>query len=879
MISSNTPPLDPRAASVALERKLRHAQRMIVLGRLWLALWPPLAVVLLFLTVSLFGLWSGLARTVHQGVLAGFGLALLASLWALVRLRLPARDEAVARVEAMTGVKHRPVASFNDTFSLGGDAASQDLWAAHKERLTRSFGQLRAGWPEARVDRRDPFAVRAVLLITLALGFVIHGGEVKERVAAAFTIPASTRALETRIDAWITPPPYTAKAPVMIADGMRAFSNLATLEPEIEAPENSELVVRINHPDATGFKARLVEEAATGGEPLAPHQVSTARLAEFRAKLVTPARLEISDGDTVIARWKVNILDDRAPSIAVTESVSVAARNALQIKYHVEDDYGVASARALIKQANEFGGEIVPGLRGKTTSAPKRLGEAPVIPLPLPRASLKSGDGQTFKDLTAHPWAGLPVVMTMIAEDQAGQIGGSDAGAFILPERRFTKPLARALIEQRKALVNRPDQPERVLKALEALTIEPDGVFPDFGLYLGVRSVYWRLRNDGQLPAIESAVTQIWNIALKIEDGDLPEAERELREAQERLAKALDENASGEEIQKLMDDLRQALAKFMDAMRENAQNAQQNEQNSQKPTKQVTSKELEKMLKDIEDLAKTGSRDAARKMLSELQQMLENAQTGQSSQNAQSQEMMNQLDELSNLMAEQQKLLDETYEAKRQAEGAESGQQEGQQGQEAGRRGQQGRNGQRQSSERGQQGQRGEQSGEGQRGEQKGASLQELRQRQEALREQLDKLRETMQGINPGSSEKLDDAARSMEEAGQSLRQEDADNAASQEANAVESLREGAKSLAEQIMRSRQGQQGVGGQQGGNAPRDPLGRPNRSHGADTGDSVKVPDEIDIQRAREILDELRRRLGERYRPEIELDYLDRLIKRF
>jgi hypothetical protein len=44
-------------------------------------------------------------------------------------------------------------------------------------------------------------------------------------------------------------------------------------------------------------------------------------------------------------------------------------------------------------------------------------------------------------------------------------------------------------------------------------------------------------------------------------------------------------------------------------------------------------------------------------------------------------------------------------------------------------------------------------------------------------------------------------------------------------------------------------------------------------------SVKVPDEIDIQRAREVLDELRRRLGEPSRPAIELDYLERLIKPF
>ncbi|MGD9742876.1 MAG: DUF4175 family protein, partial [Dongiaceae bacterium] len=47
---------------------------------------------------------------------------------------------------------------------------------------------------------------------------------------------------------------------------------------------------------------------------------------------------------------------------------------------------------------------------------------------------------------------------------------------------------------------------------------------------------------------------------------------------------------------------------------------------------------------------------------------------------------------------------------------------------------------------------------------------------------------------------------------------------------------------------------------------------------DTGD-VKIPDEADLQRARQILDELRRRSSEQYRPKYERDYLRRLLDRF
>jgi hypothetical protein len=46
-----------------------------------------------------------------------------------------------------------------------------------------------------------------------------------------------------------------------------------------------------------------------------------------------------------------------------------------------------------------------------------------------------------------------------------------------------------------------------------------------------------------------------------------------------------------------------------------------------------------------------------------------------------------------------------------------------------------------------------------------------------------------------------------------------------------------------------------------------------------GGSVKVPNQSDLQRAREILDELRRRAGDNARTREELDYIERLLKQF
>ncbi|NJL08228.1 MAG: DUF4175 domain-containing protein, partial [Methylacidiphilales bacterium] len=48
---------------------------------------------------------------------------------------------------------------------------------------------------------------------------------------------------------------------------------------------------------------------------------------------------------------------------------------------------------------------------------------------------------------------------------------------------------------------------------------------------------------------------------------------------------------------------------------------------------------------------------------------------------------------------------------------------------------------------------------------------------------------------------------------------------------------------------------------------------------DTTSRERIPDAIDAQRARRVLEELRRRLGEAERPRLELDYLERLLRGF
>jgi len=94
-------------------------------------------------------------------------------------------------------------------------------------------------------------------------------------------------------------------------------------------------------------------------------------------------------------------------------------------------------------------------------------------------------------------------------------------------------------------------------------------------------------------------------------------------------------------------------------------------------------------------------------------------------------------------------------------------------------------------------------------------------------------------------------------------------------------LRKGAQGMAQQMQQGGPGQgPGQAGRQGparAQQDTDPLGRPMRGHDYGNDTTVRVPGEIDVQRARRIIEELRKRFGDFSRPQEELDYIERLLK--
>src|SRR6202034_3854916 len=211
-------------------------------------------------------------------------------------------------------------------------------------------------------------------------------------------------------------------------------------------------------------------------------------------------------------QWRFSALADHPPIIALAKDPERQARGSLQLSYKIEDDYGVTEAQAHVA--------VRPTDAPKGADAPRPLFEAPQFPLVLPNARTRNGVGQTVKDLSEDPYAGADVTLTLTARDEAGNEGRSEPFNMRLPERLFTKPLARALVEQRRNLALDANQSSQVHVALDALMIAPE-LFTEAGQYLGLYSVTRQLDEAKTDDALREGVASLWALDVTIEDGNI----------------------------------------------------------------------------------------------------------------------------------------------------------------------------------------------------------------------------------------------------------------------------------------------------------------------------------------------------------------------
>jgi uncharacterized protein (TIGR02302 family) len=870
--------------SRSLDRLVSLARAALFWEKLWRALVPPLLVVGLFLAVSFAGLWLEVTGIWRVAGVALFGLALAISFLPFFKLRRPSRKDALSRIDRESGIAHRPASALDDALAnAGDDPTTEALWALHRQRLARHVAALRAGLPSPRMVDFDRYALRAGVLVALVASAFVAGPEKYARVASAFDWSAAAIGSDAyRVDAWIDPPPYTGRAPVLLKLGSAEAGNAEHPE-KIAVPIGSTVIVRASGGNlrletrgglevpkparkadtsntgkaaATGGRGELVEMKASAAKPLPDNH-------EHRLVLRGDARLGIKRSGAVLGVFDITAIPDKPPRIELTDAPRANVRGSLTLSYKIEDDYGATAARA------NFINPKVEGETGKLRS----LVAPPHIDLALPSGIGGLGETVMTADLSDHPWAGARVKMVLTAHDEGGNNGESVPIEITLPQKHFVKPIAKALAEQRRDLVLFPDDKGRVETALEALMIAPEAFSTPPSVYLGLVVASNMLREAHSDPAILGVADFLWKMALQIENGDLSDAERELRAAEQQLREALQRHASDAEIRKLTENLRAAMDKFLNEFAKKQQRerkAQDQSPAGPNGSKSISRKDLQAMLDRMQEMARAGDRASAQRMLEQLQNTLDNLAMAQRRQADPAQRAMNQaLNDIDKMMRDQQNLRDETH---RRGRGQRGQQQQGQGEQQQGEQSQDQQGGQR-----GGQARRGQQSGQG---DQTG---QNLRQRQQALRDRLEELQKRLR--DAGQSEKgLDDARRAMRDAEKALGKggEEGNSAAvDAQGRALEALHRGAEQLAQQMQGQGNGQGGEGsaeaGQQGGT---DPLGRPMGGDPAFNPYSRYDPMGMPAaQRAQRVLEELRKRLSDPSRPREEMDYLERLLRRY
>ena len=777
--------------------------------------------------MALFDILPNLPGWLHGLVLLGFVVAMGLALWRLLRGGgWPSRLAAQRRLETGSGLPHRPLTALDDRLAAGSrDRFATALWELHRKRLIAQIAGLKVKLPSPVLAAVDKHALRVALCLLLTVGAVTGGPEWRDRLSAAVGPRLGDRSVAppSRLDIWINPPAYTAVPPVFL-DGDAAVG-----EP-VRVPTGSEVLAQVQGTD--GVPTLQIGEAAETFESV------TSGVHKVSALVTSGDRLAVVQDGRELAGWPIEVLPDRAPEIEFLAPPGRTERSALRLEYGATDDYGLASVGALIRRIDQPEGEPL------------------ILDLLLPGGSLRDAESASYHDLTPHPWAGLAVELRLSARDAIGQEGTSDAVRTVLPERIFNHPVARALVELRKQLTLAPDKRFPIRQGLIELSALPEHYFHDVVVALALFTAERRLKYDRSPRAVAPVQQLMWDTALRLEEGELAIAEQDLRRLQEELMRALAEGAPEEEIERLMQELTEALDRFLEALAEQMrqQLAEGQEPQPLQPNTQfLESEQLREMLDRARELARNGARDAARELLSQLQELLENLQANPMAQMGEpgDQNAWQMMREMESLMQQQQDLLDRSYErSRRQSEEGRSLPQSGaQRPTEQGSR----------------------------------SDNQADAQAQDDLRRRLGEMMRELGDALGDIPRPLGRAEQAMRDARDALGREQPGDAVDPQSRALDQLQQGMQAMAERFMEQMgQSQPQRGSGQVGMEPGfglDPLGRSTGQNGLEALEGVELPEEMELRRAREILDELRRRRGEAVRPPIELDYIDRLLRQF
>ena len=791
------------------------------------AFWPFASILCVGVGLALLGVFDGLSVDaiwfVGLGILSACGVGFV---YGCLRFVRPSLMMAIEQLDQTH--RHHPLSVLLEQdfarSQMGADPQVAYLWQQHKDRMQQDAATLRPIMPRIDISDQDTFGLHYSALLVLVLG-VLFGSI--DRISSVGSIDQGAPDIAGVVpwEIWITPPEYS-KRPTLYLNDLRDRDRLGVLPHSL---------VQIRLYGQPGDY--LVEETVSERTQDAP--TASASVQEFRIE--TQGTLAVS-GDNG-ARWTISLDQDAAPSVTINGGFETEFFGQSQLSFTAQDDF----------QVNDVGAQVMLDLdrveREFGLSAAPDLDQSKAFDLPLPI----TGRSQAFdeiwtEDFSKEPMLHLPIVVTLSATDALGQIGHAVLTDVVLPGRKFFDPVAASLIEMRRDLLWSLENGDRVSRMLRAVSYAPAGAFRSETDYLRLRTILRQLEMYQARDLLRAKRAELadalWDLALSIEEGDVNDALERMRQAQERLSQAMRDGASQPEIEKLMQELRQANENYIRQLRQQAERDQTRKnqdlaQNSPQDQMQMNQSDLDKMMDRIQELMEQGRMAEAQQALEELQRMMENMQVaqGENGEGGQS----DALDQLSQTLRDQQNLSDDAFRQLQQSQPQD--------------------------------------------GENGNQTSPDLADRQGQLRQQLEQDRQSLPDVEGDlgsrAERSFEQAERAMRQAEDALRQGDLDGAIDKQAQAMDALRNGINEMDRAMAEAQNPEQGQGmaqDQDGENA-KDPLGRPQgRDGNAGTAEAGKTTEDV-ARQAEALLDEIRRRAGEIERPDPERNYLKRLLDLF
>jgi uncharacterized protein (TIGR02302 family) len=795
----------------------RAARLLLVFEAVWPVIWPPLGFVGVYFCAALLDLPQRLGRPLNTlMVLADLVAAMGALAIGVWRIRWPNDAAAQFRLRTASGLAHDPIAALEDT-PAQTDPASLAVWQAHRERSLAAAKRLRLQLPWPWLTRRDRFLLRGGLIAALLLCAWLAGPAARSRLDEAFTLDPALllggSLVPPTVTAWITPPAYTGRAPIL----------LPGRDAKLSVPAGSRLTVTV---------AGVGRAPTLAGEP-GSFQALDGSSFQLDSTLTRSGLMTLRGGGERLARWQITALVDRLPSIGFAGQPGPDADGiSLRLPWHAKDDYGVVSAQMTARL----------------------LAQPAAPPLTVPLAMLDGPspaiDAVQITDLSANPWAGLPVGMHLTDKDALSQQGESSVLTVILPERRFSDPLAQQVIAIRKGLVQMPDPQDPGGRGAAGHALFEIGAAAELAhksaqSVLPLMAAAWQLADDRGTGAVPAVIDQLWQVALHFEQGEAADTAQSLRSATDALKNALrSPSATSADLARLMQAVQAAVLQHLSTLMQMAQH-QGGVIGTPSGERSLDLSTLARQMQAMEAAAKAGDFQAMRQDLAALEKSLQalaqarvvKPDPAQEAAHAQAEK---DLATLQSMMRQQGQLLDHST-------------------------------------------QRADAEQPDPMGEQRDAAA------QAALRRALGSLSARL-----GAS--VNGPGQAMGQAVQRLRTGQDAQAARAQQQALFDLQQAANALGQRLTQQpgqgggieigggRSGEQPGGqpedGFSTGNGETDPLGRPlSTGQGASLGADVALPNGSDQAQLRAILQELRNRAGDRNLSQPELDYIERLLQPF